>query len=137
MDRVSGPLLDRIDLQVEVDAVPVEDIVETRQAESSRQVAARVKKARSVQQARYEGEKGIFCNAQLDAKRLKKYCPIDRDSQEILHLAVEKMGMSMRAYSRILKVARTIADLRNSGGIEAADVAEAIQYRSLDGKYWR
>ena len=136
LDRVSGPLLDRIDIQIEVDAVPVQEINQAAPAESSAQVRERVSKARKLQQERYRQE-GIHCNAQLDARLSKKYCELDAASTQLLHLAVERMGMSMRAYGRVLKVARTLADLRGSEKIESPDVAEAIQYRSLDGKYWR
>ncbi|MBR4081646.1 MAG: YifB family Mg chelatase-like AAA ATPase [Clostridia bacterium] len=136
LDRVSGPLLDRIDIQVEVDAVPVKEINQSRPAESSAVVAERVRRAREIQQERYRGE-GIHCNAQLDAKLSKKYCALDPQATQILHMAVERMGMSMRAYGRVLKVARTIADLRGAEHISTQDVAEAIQFRELDGKYWR
>ncbi len=136
LDRISGPLLDRIDIQVEVDAVPVEEIQATGREESSQTVRERVQKARLLQQERYR-EENIFCNAQLDAGQLKKYCALSSGAQEVLHLAMARFGMSMRAYGRILKVARTIADLRNDNAISTADVAEAIQYRNLDGKYWR
>jgi magnesium chelatase family protein len=128
--------LDRIDIQVEVDAVPVEEIQATGREESSQIVRERVQKARLLQQERYR-EENIFCNAQLDARQLKKYCALSSGAQEVLHLAMARFGMSMRAYGRILKVARTIADLRNDDAIATADVAEAIQYRNLDGKYWR
>jgi magnesium chelatase family protein len=136
LDRISGPLLDRIDIQVEVDAVPVEEIQATGREESSQTVRDRVQEARLMQQERYR-EENIFCNAQLDARQLKKYCALSSGAQEVLHLAMARFGMSMRAYGRILKVARTIADLRNDDAISTADVAEAIQYRNLDGKYWR
>lgn len=136
LDRVSGPLLDRIDIQVEVDAVPVKEINASRGAESSAVVAQRVRKARELQQARYRGE-GIHCNAQLDARLSRKYCALNPAATQVLHLAVERMGMSMRAYGRVLKVARTIADLRGATDIDVQDVAEAIQFRELDGKYWK
>ena len=136
LDRVSGPLLDRIDIQIEVDAVPVREINQLRPAESSADVAVRVRKAREIQQQRYRGEK-IHCNAQLDARLSRKYCALDSNAETILHMAVERMGMSMRAYGRVLKVARTIADLRGDPQIITQDVAEAIQFRELDQKYWR
>ena len=136
LDRISGPLLDRIDIQVEVDAVPVGEINATGREESSQTVRERVQKSRQLQQERYR-EESIFCNAQLDARQLKKYCTLSQEAQEVLHLAMARFGMSMRAYGRILKVARTIADLRDGEAIATADVAEAIQYRNLDGKYWR
>lgn len=136
LDRVSGPLLDRIDIQVEVDAVPVKEINAARGAESSAVVAERVRKARELQQARYRGD-GIHCNAQLDARLSRRYCELSQEATQVLHMAVERMGMSMRAYGRVLKVARTIADLRGEERIGTQDVAEAIQFRELDGKYWQ
>ncbi len=136
LDRVSGPLLDRIDIQIEVDAVPVKEISTGGAAESSAVVAERVRKARMLQQERYR-EDGIHCNAQLDAQLSKKYCQLSDEATHVLHLAVARMGMSMRAYSRVLKVSRSIADLAGEETISSAHVAEAIQYRELDGKYWR
>ena len=136
LDRVSGPLLDRIDIQIEVDAVPVKEINQGRPAESSAEVRKRVTKARELQQERYRGD-GIYCNAQLTSALQKKYCQLDANATQILHMAVDRMGMSMRAYGRVLKVARTVADLAGEENISAAHVAEAIQFRELDGKYWR
>lgn len=136
LDRVSGPLLDRIDIQIEVDAVPVKEISVGSAGESSADVAKRVRRAREVQQQRYSAD-GIHCNAQLDAGLLKRYCALTDEATQVLHLAVDRMGMSMRAYGRVLKVARTIADLAGEEHIATAHVAEAIQYRELDGKYWR
>ncbi len=136
LDRVSGPLLDRIDIQIEVDAVPVKQISNGSAGESSAAVAARVRKAREIQQDRYRLD-GIHCNAQLSSPQIRKYCVLPEDASAILHMAVERMGLSMRAYSRVLKVARTIADLAGRADITANDIAEALQYRELDGKYWR
>lgn len=136
LDRVSGPLLDRIDIQIEVDAVPVKEINQSRPAESSAVVAERVRKARELQQERY-AQDGIHCNAQLDARLSKRYCELTPEATQVLHMAVDRMGMSMRAYGRVLKVARTIADLAGEEKISTAHVAEAIQYRELDGKYWK
>lgn len=136
LDRISGPLLDRIDIQVEVDAVPVKEISEGGAAESSAEVGARVRKVRELQQARY-AQDGIHCNAQLDAGLSKKYCPMTPEATSLLHMAVERMGMSMRAYGRVVKVARTIADMDGADTIGTTHVAEAIQYRELDGKYWK
>ena len=136
LDRISGPLLDRIDIQVEVDAVPVDQIHATGREETSAAVRERVQKARLLQQERYK-EENIYCNSQLDARHLKKFCVLSTEAQDVLQLAMSRFGMSMRAYGRILKVARTIADIRDGGPIQTADVAEAIQYRNLDGKYWR
>ena len=136
LDRVSGPLLDRIDLQIEVDAVPVQEINASSPAESSARVALRVANARKIQQQRYHGEK-YHCNAQLDSKAIRRYCSLTEEASAILNMAVQNLQMSMRAYNRILKVARTIADLENSDSIQSAHVAEAVQYRELDQKYWR
>lgn len=136
LDRISGPLLDRIDIQIEVDAVPVKDISSGGAGESSAAVGARVRRARELQQARYQND-GIHCNAQLDAALSRRYCGLTEQATNMLQMAVERMGMSMRAYSRVLKVARTIADLAGDESISTAHVAEAIQYRELDGKYWR
>ena len=136
LDKVSGPLLDRIDLQIEVDAVPVQEINKNTPAESSGQVAMRVASARKTQEKRYRAEP-FFCNAQLNNASIKKYCGMTDEASELLNSAVNAMHMSMRAYNRILKVSRTIADLANEETISSAHVAEAVQYRELDQKYWR
>ena len=136
LDRVSGPLLDRIDIQIEVDAVPVQEINESSAAETSAQVAERVAAARSIQQIRYR-EESIFCNAQLTSVAIRKYCQMTEEASSLLRKAVEAMHLSMRGYNRILKVARTIADLDSSDMILLPHVAEAVQYRELDQKYWR
>lgn len=135
LSRVSGPLLDRIDLQVEVDAVPVSEIQSDAPAESSAQVRGRVQAAREKQQRRLQGT-GLFCNAQMDGAALKELCPLSDQAQAILTRAVEKMGVSMRGYTRIIKVARTIADLAGEEAISPSHIAEAVQYRALDSKYW-
>lgn len=134
LDRVSGPLLDRIDMQLEISAVPVEQIASDAQEESSAAVRARVEAARRVQGRRYEGE-GVSCNAQLSGAQVERYCRLSDDAKRMAHLAVHKYKLSMRAYTRVLKVARTIADLAG-GEITAAHVAEAVRYRSIDDKYW-
>ena len=135
LDRISGPLLDRIDLQLEVSAVPVEEITQGQQAESSASVRARVEEARARQRARY-GESGIFSNAMLPNREIERACVLAPDAEQILRLAMSKYQLSMRAYTRLLKVSRTIADLAGEERILAAHVAEAIQYRNLDQKYW-
>ena len=136
LDRVSGPLLDRIDIQIEVDSVPLQEINDSQPSESSSEVAARVSKARIIQQERYMNI-GKHCNAQLNNADVKRYCIPDAEAVRLLNAAVDSLHLSMRAYQRILKVARTIADLDNEEKICAAHVAEAVQYRELDQKYWR
>jgi len=135
LGRISGPLLDRIDLQVEVDAVPVDEIASGAPEESSATVRERVQKARWIQEKRLASHH-MHCNAQMDGRALQELCPLSVQSQKLLSMAVEKMGMSMRGYTRIVKVARTIADLSGEKEISPAHIAEAIQYRALDQKYW-
>ena len=115
--------------------MPVKEISTGGAGESSAVVGERVRRAREIQQQRYAAD-GIHCNAQLDARLSKRHCPMTDEASAVLHLAVERMGMSMRAYGRVIKVARTIADLTGSEVIQMEHVAEAIQYRELDGKYW-
>ena len=136
LDRISGPLLDRIDLQIEVDSVPVQEINASVPAESSAEVAVRVNAARKIQMERYRGS-GKHCNAQLNNAEVKRYCIPDAEAARLLNAAVETMHLSMRAYQRILKVSRTIADLDQAEVIASIHIAEAIQYRELDQKYWR
>ena len=136
LDRISGPLLDRIDIQIEVDSVPVQEINSSAPAESSAEVAKRVNAARMIQLDRYS-KTGKHCNAQLTNAEVKIFCTPDAEAVRLLHAAVETMHLSMRAYQRILKVSRTIADLDKSETISSVHVAEAIQYRELDQKYWR
>lgn len=136
LDRVSGPLLDRIDIHIEVGAVPVEEIANAKEQESSREVASRVQAAREIQQRRYEKLR-FFCNAQLDSQGVRRFCRPTPQGERLLHLAVDRMGLSMRAHDRVLKLARTLADLKGLETPGEDEVAEAVQYRSLDGKYWR
>ena len=136
LDKISGPLLDRIDLQIEVDSVPVSEIRESAPAESSADVAERVQFARDIQLKRYRGT-GKHCNAQLSNSEVKQYCLLEPDASHLLDMAIDSLKLSMRAFTRILKVGRTIADLAGEKRISSAHVAEAIQYRELDQKYWR
>jgi magnesium chelatase family protein len=136
LDRVSGPLLDRIDIHLEVDAVPVKEINNGAAGESSAEVAKRVRKARDRQLERYRSEK-IYCNAQMDARMTRKYCTMTQEASNLLNMAVEHMSLSMRGCNRVMKVARTIADLAGDAVIAADHIAEAIQYRELDEKYWK
>lgn len=133
--RISGPLLDRIDLQIEVDAVTYGDMNDASLAESSAAIKERVQRAREIQTQRFAGTP-FFCNAQMDAEMIKKHCALDAASEALLKQAFAALNMSARGYHRILKVARTIADLEASKDITAAHIAQAIGYRNLDRKYW-
>ena len=134
--KISGPLLDRIDIQIEVSPVKYEKLENDEIPESSEEIKKRVNKARKIQLDRYK-EENIYSNSMLNPKLISKYCKLDKESKDLLETAFEKMGLSARAYGRILKVARTIADLDNSEQIQKGHIAEAIQYRSLDKKYWK
>ena len=136
INKISGPLLVRIDIQVEVNQVNYNKIKEEKATESSKEIKNRVNKARKIQQERYK-EYGIYSNSELTPKLINKYCKIDNKTLKILEDAFNKLGFSARAYNRILKVARTIADLDEKENIELQHVAEAIQYRNLDKKYWK
>lgn len=136
ISKISGPLLDRIDLQIEVERTPYKKLSKKQKIETSQEIRKRVNKARKIQQERYKKYK-IFSNAELTPTLIEKYCKLDSQSKETLEIAFEKFGLSARAYQRILKVARTIADLDESTDIKLNHLAEAIQYRSLDRKYWR
>ena len=129
--RVSGPLLDRIDIHIEVPAVRYKELSAARAGESSEEIRKRVNSARNIQKERFTG-KGIHCNAQMSSRHIKKHCVIREDADRLLESAVDRLGLSARAFTRILKVARTIADLDRCDDIESRHVAEAIQYRSLD-----
>jgi magnesium chelatase family protein len=130
-ERISGPLLDRIDLQVEVPRVAYGDLRDSRPGESSRRIRNRVSAARKIQTARFENI-GIHANASMKNRHIKQFCRIDGESDRLLHAAIESLGLSARAYNRILKISRTIADLAGEAAIRSSHVAEAIQYRGLD-----
>jgi magnesium chelatase family protein len=129
--KISGPLMDRIDIHVEVPAVPYKDLVGEPNAESSENIRARVASARARQFERFKKTK-IYCNAQMINRHIKKHCRIDEASCDLLESAIDKLGLSARAYNRILKIARTIADLDDTSDISVDHIAEAVQYRSLD-----
>ena len=133
--RISGPLLDRIDIHCSVQAVPYELLRSEQPGESSASVRERVVKARNIQQKRFDGTH-IYCNAQMSAKQVRQYCAIDEAGDALLRNAMERFGLSARAYDRILKVARTIADLDGAADISAAHLMEAISYRQLDRDTW-
>jgi magnesium chelatase family protein len=136
LSRISGPLLDRIDLHIEVTPVPFKELSNNRLSEKSEDIRKRVMQAREVQKARFENEEGTYSNAQMSAKQLRTYCQIDETGSQLLNAAMERLGLSARAYDRILKVSRTIADLEGAPSIQADHLAEAIQYRSLDREGW-
>ena len=136
MSRISGPLLDRIDIHIEVPAVKYKELSSERTGESSEDIRVRVQKSRIAQNKRFEKEKDIFCNAHMQSNEIRKFCRVDESGQDLLKNAITKLGLSARAYDRILKVARTIADLTGSEQILPEYVAEAIQYRSLDRQLW-
>lgn len=136
MGKISGPLLDRIDIQIEVTPVKYQKLESDTIQEKSEGIKERVNKARKMQVERYKNY-GIYSNSELTPKLTEKYCKLDAQSKKILENAFEKLGLSARAYERIIKVARTIADLDENENIEAKHIAEAIQYRSLDRKYWK
>ena len=136
MNKISGPLMDRIDIQVEVQSVPFEDIAKAPKGESSAVIRERVMKARKIQEERYKHEKGIHCNAQMTNALLQKYAQLDEPSTERLRDAMKRLSLSARAYNRILKVARTIADLEGSEPILSSHIGEAIGYRNLDREGW-
>ncbi|PQL90154.1 YifB family Mg chelatase-like AAA ATPase [Apibacter sp. wkB309] len=136
MNKISGPLLDRIDIHVEVSPVPFDDLSDKRKGESSSEIRARVVEARKIQTQRYKTAEGIHYNAQIGPKQLDEFCLLDDISKNLLKSAIEKLGLSARAYDRILRVGRTIADLDKSEIIQAHHIGEAIQYRSLDREGW-
>lgn len=134
--KISGPLLDRIDIQIEVTPVKYQKLENEANIETSKDIKNRVNKAREIQQKRYKKE-NIYSNSQLTPRLIEKYCKLDKEGKKLLELAFNKLGLSARAYGRILKVARTIADLENEENILSSYVAEAIQYRNLDKRYLR
>jgi magnesium chelatase family protein len=136
LSKISGPLLNRIDIQLEVSPVKYDDLRDTAKEESSAEIKKRIIFARNIQLKRYENT-GIMTNSELSGKYISKYCRVNKESEILLKNAFEKLGLSARAYNKILKVSRTIADLDGLENIETKHVAEAIQYRSLDRKYWR
>lgn len=135
INKISGPLLDRIDIHIEVEAVDYEKLNREGKEESSETIRKRVNMAREIGRERYK-KYGIYSNAELTPALTEKYCKLGKEEKEILGNAFEKLGFSARAYGRILKVARTIADLDQKENIEIKHIAEAIKYRDLDRKYW-
>ncbi len=136
LNKISGPLLDRIDIHVEVPAVKHETLLRPGSAEASADIRARVIKAREIQHARFASKRKVRCNAQMSAKDLKTFVPLDSDSEGLLRMALSELNLSARAYDRILKVSRTIADLAGDERVNATHLSEAIQYRTLDRQVW-
>jgi magnesium chelatase family protein len=136
LGKISGPLLDRIDIHIEVTPVPFEKLSEERKAESSIEIRKRVTASREIQAERFIEFENIHYNAQMGSKQIRNYCRLDDASKSLLKTAMERLNLSARAYDRILKVSRTIADLEGVKEINGTHISEAIQYRSLDREGW-
>ncbi|GAA4303786.1 YifB family Mg chelatase-like AAA ATPase [Aestuariibaculum suncheonense] len=136
LSKISGPLLDRIDIHIEVTSVPFEKLSEDRKSESSVEIRKRVTEARAIQTKRFSESDTVHYNAQMNTKQIRKHCVLDEASKQLLKTAMERLNLSARAYDRILKVARTIADLEHSERVNGSHISEAIQYRSLDREGW-
>jgi magnesium chelatase family protein len=134
--RISGPLLDRIDLHIEVPAVEYRDVASERVEESSTEIRQRIDAARQRQHARFSRDPKTNCNARMTARQMKQHCQLGEDGHELIKVAMNELNLSARAYDRILKVSRTIADLAATDSISAEHVSEAIQYRTLDRTLW-
>jgi magnesium chelatase family protein len=135
LQRISGPLIDRIDIHVEVPRLKHDELLRKTPGEPSADIRARVRQAREMQYVRFSGSK-VFCNAQMTSKHMKLWCKLSEDAEMMLKQAIEHLRLSARAYDRILKVSRTIADLAGVEQIGIEHLAEGVQYRSLDRKYW-
>ena len=136
MANISGPLLDRIDIHIDVPAVHYRDLSAMSDGEHSAQIRQRVQQARRMQDQRFAKIKHVFCHAHMTTKQIRTFCTLNDDCHALLELAMDRLGLSARAYNRILKVSRTIADLAGSQEITPEHVSEAIQYRSLDRELW-
>ncbi len=134
--KISGPLMDRIDLHVEVTPVPFDELHRRAPGEPSEAVRRRVVEARQRQTARFAEDEGVYCNAQMSTRLVRRHCALDAEGEALMKMALTRLGLSARAYDRMLKVSRTIADLAGSARVEAGHLAEAVQYRSLDRSWW-
>jgi magnesium chelatase family protein len=132
--RISGPLLDRIDIHLEVPAVAYGDLTGEPSGETSAAIRGRVEEARAIQRARFRGQRGVYANAHMSARDLRRHCRLEAPVESVLRQAVARLNLSARAYHRVLKIARTLADLAGATELTTAHVGEAIQYRSLDRK---
>jgi len=137
MAKISGPLLDRIDLHIEVPAVKYKELSSKAEGESSQKIRERVVGAREIQMRRFAGRKEMYSNADMQSKDIAVHCKLDSAGEELLKMAITKLGLSAWAYDRILKVGRTIADMAGSADIRPEHISEAIQYRSLDRNLWQ
>jgi magnesium chelatase family protein len=136
LSKISGPILDRIDIHINVNPVNIKDLSSGGESEKSSIIRERVLKARAIQLRRFKNIKGMYSNASMGSKEIKAFCRLNSESQEILKLATGKLGLSARAYDKILKVSRTIADMAGEADIQAPHISEAVQYRSLDRTNW-
>lgn len=136
LSKISGPLLDRIDIHIEVSPVPFEKLSDKRKGEPSKAIRNRVIQARKIQEKRFSSLQKIHYNAQMGVQQIRSFCVLDDESNNLLKVAMERLNLSARAYDRILKVSRTIADLENAENITSSHISEAIQYRSLDREGW-
>jgi magnesium chelatase family protein len=136
MNKISGPMMDRIDLHIEVTPVPVNSLLEHANGEPSDVIRQRVITTRGIQIRRFAAYPGIYCNAQMSSKMLQRYCKLDKPAEDLLRNAINKLKLSARAYDRILKVSRTIADMGGCENIQPVHIGEAIQLRSLDRENW-
>jgi magnesium chelatase family protein len=136
LNKISGPLLDRIDLHVEVTPVPFGELSRERTSEKSEVIRSRVVRAREIQSIRFAGSENVYCNSQMSARQLRTICTLSTDCNALLKTAMERLGLSARAYDRILKVTRTIADLDGSKDIRPEHLSEAINFRTLDREGW-
>ena len=135
MSKISGPLMDRIDIQIDVQAVPYKELSNSRAAESSETIRHRVMTARNIQLRRFFDEK-VYSNAQMAPRHIRKYCVLTPECEKIMENAITKLGFSARGYDRILKVARTVADLEGVEDLAPKHLSEAVQYRTLDRNLW-
>ena len=137
LSKISGPLLDRIDIHIEIAAVSFEELAGKSSGESSKAIRQRVENARAIQRKRFKDVEGVYSNANMTPKMVEEFCPLSEEVEELLKFAISKLAFSARAYTKVIKLARTIADLEGAKDIAPYHIAEAVQYRGLDKKYWQ